>query len=834
MFKIFRDRRGYDLKPHLPALYAEMGPQTAQIRYDFWRTLTEQYAETYYKRIRDWCDENGVIFTGHLLFEEFLRLAARCEGNMFKYLQHMHLIGVDHLYPKIGTAQEPDQHVALKVGSSAAHHFGSARLLCESMGGTYWDCTLERMKWMNNWEYVLGVNLFNNHGYHYTIEGERKRDWPPSQFYHHTWWPHYDRFTEYNARLSHLLSGGRHVAKVLMLYPINSIWTNYTPQKRSKVGDLIESDFQYLTDTMLRLHYDYDYVDEDVLAEATIEGSRLVIGDEQFSVFVLPPVTHIKKSTLDKLKEFVAAGGKVIADTLLPVGLLEADDEDSIESVSDFFGFSPDEFLQQFTSDGTDKISWMRPTEDTPIHVLRGPGLSAAPDKDLLQRVLNECAAPDIEISDEDVFYLHRVKDGVDIYFLTNTSQEDRGRVKITFERQGRPELWNPNDGSITPMLVYAFENGRTSIELDFPPSESHFVILSERQEDDLHVAATNLDVTGIVDGKLVGYARTGGQLFAELANGQPVGRVQTEARAPLPDIQFPDKYPFSAAQNNVLAIESWKMKMEEEGDVASRTASPDYDDSEWLDVTNGAWEMQLLAERDEQTYPVPLLYRTCFDIDSMPEKLGLMIDGFSGSDFQLWINGTQIDDRGERSWLDAEIRSVDITDHVVEGRNTVALRLVVTRRTDGVLDLLKIEGDFGLAGNDESGYRIAETPHELEIGDWTTQGFPFYSGTVSYRAGLDLPPDYLKDGGRLFLEADCGEDVLEVSVNGAPAKVAPWHPYRIDITDQVKAGPNEFEIRVTNTLINILEGVRHASGLFGKPRLVHEHRYELAMNLSD
>ncbi|UCE05604.1 MAG: hypothetical protein JSW07_18700, partial [bacterium] len=208
MFKIFRQRRGYDLKPYLPALYTNMGVRTAKIRYDFWRTLTEQYAETYYKRIRDWCDENGVIFTGHLLFEEWLRGHARCEGNIFRYLKHMHLIGVDHLYPKIGTEEEPAEHVSLKIASSAAHHFGSTRLLCESMGGTYWDCTLERMKWIANWEYVLGVNIFNNHGYHYSIEGERKRDWPPSQFYQHTWWKYYDQFTTYMARLGHILSGG--------------------------------------------------------------------------------------------------------------------------------------------------------------------------------------------------------------------------------------------------------------------------------------------------------------------------------------------------------------------------------------------------------------------------------------------------------------------------------------------------------------------------------------------------------------------------------------------------------------------------------------------------
>ena len=239
MFKIFRQRRGYDLRPWLPALYANMGPRTAGIRYDFWRTLTEQYAETYYKRLHDWCEENGLIFTGHLLFEEWIRLHARCEGNLFKYLQHMHLIGVDHLYPKVGTREEPDQHVALKIASSAAHHFGSTRLLCESMGGSYWDCTLHRMKWIANWEYVLGVNLFNNHGYHYSIEGERKRDWPPSQFYHHTWWDYYPQFTTYMARISHLLSGGSHVAKLLVLYPLTSIWANYVPQQRDAVGNVL-------------------------------------------------------------------------------------------------------------------------------------------------------------------------------------------------------------------------------------------------------------------------------------------------------------------------------------------------------------------------------------------------------------------------------------------------------------------------------------------------------------------------------------------------------------------------------------------------------------------
>ncbi|NIM06110.1 MAG: beta-galactosidase, partial [Armatimonadetes bacterium] len=185
---------------------------------------------------------------------------ARCSGNLFSMLRNFDIVGTDHLYPKIGTPEEPNEHVSLKIASSAAHHFGSTRVLCESLGGTYWDCTMARMKWVADWEYVLGINLFNPHGFHYSIADERKRDWPPSQFYHHPWWKHYKLFADYMLRLSYMLSGGKHVAKIAVLYPLSTIWANYVPQSLEAASSLCEADFDYLTDTLLRLHLDYDYV----------------------------------------------------------------------------------------------------------------------------------------------------------------------------------------------------------------------------------------------------------------------------------------------------------------------------------------------------------------------------------------------------------------------------------------------------------------------------------------------------------------------------------------------------------------------------------------------
>ncbi|MCC6396928.1 MAG: hypothetical protein IT282_07900 [Bacteroidetes bacterium] len=828
MFKIFRERRGYDLRPWLPALYLDMGPRTASVRYDFWRTLTEQYAETYYGQIREWCDRNNVLFTGHLLFEEWMRMHARCEGNIFRYLEKMHIVGVDHLYPKIGTEQEPDQHVALKLASSAAHHFGSARLLCESMGGSYWDCTLQRMKWMANWEYVLGVNLFNNHGYHYSIEGERKRDWPPSQFYHHTWWKHYPAFTSYMARISHLLSGGRHVAKVLVLYPLNSIWANYVPQKRTEVGNLTEFDFNYLTDTLLRLHYDFDFVDEDVLAEATIGKGGIGIRDEKFEVLILPPVTHMKGSTLKVIRKFIRAGGTVIADTLLPVELLETPRPDATREVQEIFGVDPRKLLAEFSAKGPVRVAVQSKNSTGHVHLLRGKGLHHGTGRKQLEQVLRKSCVPDVTISEGDVFYLHRVKDGFDIYFLANTSQEEKRNVRVTFEKIGTPELWDPNTGAIHPLHQFEIAQGRPALVLDFAPADARVIVL-RKKIDAPYVSDANITVTGVSATAVQGYGNPAGKTArAVLVNGRQRIRLTSPARKPLPPVLLPQKWEFRCDGDNALLLSQWRMSMVGGFGMECAEAAPDIDDTSWLSVTQGAWEMQLPQERDEMTYPVSLWYRTSFEAEYIPSDLRVMIDGFSGSAYRLFVNGTEIVDKGKRSTLDAEIKEVPIARHVRQGRNVIAVALTARKRTDGMLDPLKLVGAFSLKPV-QHGLSISRPAESMRVGDWCMQGYPFFSGTGRYIADVQVPERYCN--GRLQLEVPCGQDVLEVLVNDAPAPLVPWSPYAVDLTGLVRPGINRLELRVTNTLINLLEGVRKESGVLARPSLRHFHNYELPVH---
>jgi hypothetical protein len=818
MFKIFREKRGYDLKPYLPALYLDMGEQTAKIRYDFWRTLTEQYTETYYKRIRDWCEENNVLFTGHVLFEEWLRLQARCEGNIFKYLEQMHITGVDHLYPKIGTRKEPDQHVALKLGSSAAHHFGSTRLLCESMGGTYWDCTLERMKWIANWEYVLGVNLFNNHGYHYSIEGERKRDWPPSQFYHHTWWKYYNHFTTYMARLGHILSGGRHVAKILIVWPINSVWTNYVPQKHNPISKNLEKSFNWLTDILLRHHFDFDYVDEDVLNKAEIRNGKIHISNEEYELLILPHLSHIKSTTYDVLKKFIKNKGKVIADTILPVELLESDSNGLIKEMTEWFGYNPEDLLKQFKTDYKVK---RKGSGKENLYLLHAKKYSKHKKENELIKVLNQMIIPDVIINHEDVFYLHRIKDDHDIYFLTNVNQKNIGEVEISFEKIGKPELWDLDTGEITPINIYQIRNKRLFIKLNFGPTAAYIVVFRNKLPAS-YITESNIEITSLKKGKVTGYSLSElSQVILKTQNGKGSELIKQKGKKNLPALEFGNKYKFSIEDDNVLCLSDWKMSIGSPED----SITSDYDDSSWLSVTNGAWEMQIPQERDEETYPVDLTYRTSFNIEDIPSRISLMIDGFSGTNHCLFVNGREITSERKRSKLDAEIKEVDIKDYVNEGSNIVAIQLQANRRTDGILDLLKITGDFSLTEKEDK-YVITRKNDTIRTGDWTKMGYPFYSGTGIYETEFNLPDEYLE--GKLFLEVDCGEDVLEVVINDGDPIVSPWHPYRMDISDMVRKGNNKITFKVTNTLINILEAVKLKSGLLKKPKILHASKYEI------
>ena len=627
---------------------------------------------------------------------------------------------------------------------------------------------MQRMKWIADWEYVLGVNLLNPHGFHYTLEGPRKRDWPPSMFYQYPWWGYYGEFSEYMSRLSDLLSGGRHIAKVAVLWPMNAMFATYLPQERTEDGNLVEFGLNRLTDILLRLHHDFDYVDERGLVEADLTGGRVRIGDEAYELVIVPPMTHVPLAVVETLERFVALGGRIL-------GVLS----------SPRTGFGAEELV-----DVGDRLDALAGTGGGVVeHPAGGRGAfvageasvvldgarAAAPLMDGLRSALDDLIEPDVTISNEELFCLHRVREGRDVYFVVNPTQSEQ-RATMSIAANGPPELWDPSTGRASPLTPRP-EGSRTTFDLVLPPVGSVFV------------------VAGGHDGA-----------------GPPIQVVRGEAAA----ITLDGPWSFEAEDDNALVIKAWRATPERDGaDPDEYTTGPT---AEWLPVVGGAWAYQLPTEPD-RPFPMPVWYRSSFDVLDVPERFALIVDGFDGSDARIYLNGARVDGRGERARFDAQMREVDLSTLVVRGTNELAIRLVVEGPTGGIVDHLKLVGSFALDGDPDHGYRLAEDSPDAEPAPWTEQGYPFYSGTGVYRARVEVPPP--GEGDHVLVEVPMHDDVLEVEINGRSAGVRLWEPYAVDVTELLRPGPNDVTLRVANTVANLLNGVDRPSGIAGVPRIV-------------
>jgi hypothetical protein len=543
MFRRFSQRNGYQLRPRLADLFFDVRPDSARIRHDFFNTTTELYTYAYYRQLRRWCREHGVLFTAHLLYEEWLRRMIRVEGNLFRHYENMDVVAVDHLYPVIGTREHPDQHVAMKVASSAAHQFGSERLICESFGGIFMDATMQRMKWIADWEYVLGVNLLNPHGFHYTLEGARKRDWPPSQFYQYPYWRHYQKLNDYISRLSRLLSGGRHVARVAVVWPINAMFATYRPQQRDPVSQRIEEDFNALTDLLLRLHVDFDYLDEDVLARAEIRDGKVIVAGEQYETVVLPPMAHCRLSTVTRLEELAALGGNLLGMVLLPAQAFGPDGQAGVSGrLAALFGADPRATADFAQVDGVSTefhrlggggtAAFIRAPAVAGPHPARAAGPHPAPagpdprppagaepapasgapsPEDDSGPAASVAAAPlvggvaeaigsavarlvraDVMIGNDELFCLHRRKAGQDVFFVVNPTFAGQ-EAECGLPGEVDPLLWDPSTGAERLIAPSRAENGWTRFRLSLPPAGSA-VILS-RPADGLRVTQADAEV---------------------------------------------------------------------------------------------------------------------------------------------------------------------------------------------------------------------------------------------------------------------------------------------------------------------------------------------------
>jgi hypothetical protein len=109
-----------------------------------------------------------------------------------------------------------------------------------------------------------------------------------------------------------------------------------------------------------------------------------------------------------------------------------------------------------------------------------------------------------------------------------------------------------------------------------------------------------------------------------------------------------------------------------------------------------------------------------------------------------------------------------------------------------------------------QSGRGAPEQTTFQELGSWTLNSDPaikYFSGTASYETTLYPPESWLRKDQRVELDLGTVKNVAEILVNGNSAGIVWKWPFRIDISDLLKPGPNALTVRVTNLWPNRLIG---------------------------
>jgi len=451
----FKQRRGYDLEPHLPALIADVGPKTFEIRRDWGMTLTELYNERFLQPLHDWSRRNKTL------------LRVQNYG-----VPAVNLAGYANVDLPEGEGAQWRVVRGTRWASSASHIFGRPVTSSETwtwLHSPVFRATPLDMKAEADRHFLMGINQLIGHGWPYTAEGVEYPGW---RFYaaavfdeKNPWWIVMPDVASYLQRMSFLLRQGTAVNDVALYLPNNDGWASFKKGDPHLIEILRERVGTDAIGAILDSGYNFDFFDDEILLKhGRVEQNNLVLGAARYRVVVLPNVERIPLETMRKLEQFANNGGIVIATRRLPaiVPGMKATDAEQAE-------------LRELTS----RLFKAGFVEN---------------EKDQLGRKLTALLQPDmsLDVRVPEIGFVHRRTREAEVYFIANTSNVPR-TVKATF-RVGdlQAESWDAFSGKASALKLEG-----AIVTLDLPPYGSRVVVFSKRR---LPAAVANSAAQAVID----------------------------------------------------------------------------------------------------------------------------------------------------------------------------------------------------------------------------------------------------------------------------------------------------------------------------------------------
>ena len=445
----------------LTGVFDDLGRTGRTLRGDYWRAVSDRFAEAYYHQQATWMGQHNVGYISNPLHDEFGPAGQLdVSGDILKDNQWAQVPGTDVVFDQYS---QGSRTMLPRWPASVAHQNGQQQVLLENFGAMGWWITPDFMRSLIGAFAVRGISL---DVYHAMWTDPGNIVYPPPFQTDNPWWHDAGPLTAWTGRVMQIAKGQAR-AQTALIDPSSAAATwQHTPQ----AGD-IDAAFTDANDALENSQVDFDLLDEGALAgdpavraPARVQGGALAVGTQRYRFAVLPQTPTLALAAVHTLADFVGSGGTLVVVGTLPTEETDGHDADLHAALT---------------------------TLVRSAHVVRVADASSLGDVPGMAAAVLSPRQPDVRVL--------RLYSGNDVAFMVNNEGGAPAYTDATFPVAGTPEIWDPRTGSSATAPQFEAHDHATTVPLRLDPYETTVVVFRQAVPSPQDVP--HLVAGGAVDG---------------------------------------------------------------------------------------------------------------------------------------------------------------------------------------------------------------------------------------------------------------------------------------------------------------------------------------------
>jgi hypothetical protein len=453
LFQEFQQRRGYDLRKELPALYGKDTPEkNTRILSDYRQTIAELLLEKFTTPWHSW---------------------AKAKGALIRNQSHGSPANILDLYGAIDIPEtEGTDILRFKFATSTAHVMGKPLASSESATwlNEHFLSTLGDVKVALDKYFIGGVNHIFYHGTNYSPKDD---PWPGWLFYaavhfhpNNPFWKDFPKLNQYVTRCQSFLQAGRPDNDVLLYFPI---YDRFAEPGRDMLHhfDGMEgfenTDFKSSATWMLQNGYAFDLISDKQLQQVNNNGTALNSSGASYKTVMVSAIHYLPLETMQKLVALAKNGATIVFHKQLPVDVPGYGDLAKRQTA-----------LQQLLAQL--KFTTANGVQKATI------GKGAVIISDELPALLTAAKVPQETMAAQGLQCIRRQTAGGKYYFITNAGNKRVDDWVTIGSAASSAVLFDPMQERKGKALIKKLAGAQTAVYLQLNPGESRL----------LQTAATN------------------------------------------------------------------------------------------------------------------------------------------------------------------------------------------------------------------------------------------------------------------------------------------------------------------------------------------------------